>query len=146
VNIDDCSRTAQQELHPVPSHRRVALAPAHQQVSFRLMCGRAISRPKPRASQIKVVCGMVSHHGCCSSDRSRAEARDNQSQQPQMVRSLAALAICTVLGASVIAVPGFTPKVEASEPAVLAKADWLVVRTASEHCRHPLAESKSLGR
>jgi hypothetical protein len=51
-----------------------------------------------------------------------------------MVRSLAALAIFALLGASVIALPGFAPKVEASEAAVLAKADRLVVRTSSANC------------
>jgi hypothetical protein len=51
-----------------------------------------------------------------------------------MVRSLAALAIFALLGASVIALPGFAPKVEASEPAALAKADRLVVRTSSANC------------
>jgi hypothetical protein len=51
-----------------------------------------------------------------------------------MVRSLVALAIFALLGASVIALAGFAPQVEASEPAVLAKADRLVVRTASANC------------
>jgi hypothetical protein len=43
-----------------------------------------------------------------------------------MVRTFAALAVFTLLGAAVIALPGFAPKVEASESAVLAKADRLV--------------------
>lgn len=42
--------------------------------------------------------------------------------------------IFALLGASVIALPGFAPKVEASEPAVLAKADRLVVPAASVNC------------
>ena len=45
-----------------------------------------------------------------------------------MVRSLAAFAIFSLLGASVIALPGFAPKSEASEITALAKADKLEVR------------------
>jgi hypothetical protein len=48
-----------------------------------------------------------------------------------MVRSFAALLICALLGASVIALPGFAPQVEAREGAALAKADRLDIRTAS---------------
>jgi len=51
-----------------------------------------------------------------------------------MVRSFAALAIFTLLGAAVIALPGFAPKVEASESAVLAKADRLAVSTVPGNC------------
>ena len=47
-----------------------------------------------------------------------------------MVKSFAALMIFALLGAAVIALPGFAPKVEASEAAVLAKADRLQVRVA----------------
>ena len=45
-----------------------------------------------------------------------------------MIKSLAAFAIFAVLGASVIALPGFAPKVEAGEAVGLAKADRLEVR------------------
>ena len=51
-----------------------------------------------------------------------------------MIKSLAALAIFAVLGASVIALPGFAPQVEASETAALAKADRLDVRTTAPNC------------
>jgi hypothetical protein len=51
-----------------------------------------------------------------------------------MVKSFAAFAIFAVLGASVIALPGFAPKVEASESYVLAKADRLQVRSATNGC------------
>jgi hypothetical protein len=51
-----------------------------------------------------------------------------------MVKSFAALAIFALLGASVIALPGFAPKVEASEAAVLAKADRLQVRGVAVNC------------
>jgi hypothetical protein len=48
-----------------------------------------------------------------------------------MIKSLAAFAIFAVLGASVIALPGFAPKVEASEAA---KADRLEVRSLAPNC------------
>jgi hypothetical protein len=51
-----------------------------------------------------------------------------------MVKSFAALMIFALLGASVIALPGFAPKVEASEAAVLAKGDRLEVRAAAVNC------------
>jgi hypothetical protein len=51
-----------------------------------------------------------------------------------MVKSLTAFAIFAVLGASVIALPGFAPKVEASESYVLAKADRLQVRSVADDC------------
>ena len=51
-----------------------------------------------------------------------------------MIKSFTALTIFALLGASVIALPGFAPKVEASEAAVLAKADRLQVRSAPESC------------
>ena len=51
-----------------------------------------------------------------------------------MIKSLTALAIFALLGASVIALPGFAPQVEASETAALAKADRLDVRTAARNC------------
>ena len=45
-----------------------------------------------------------------------------------MVKSLAAFAIFSLLGAAVIALPGFAPKVEAREAPALAKGDRLDVR------------------
>jgi len=51
-----------------------------------------------------------------------------------MIKSLAAFAIFAVLGASVIALPGFAPKVEASEAVALAKADRLEVRPLAASC------------
>jgi hypothetical protein len=51
-----------------------------------------------------------------------------------MIKSLAALAIFAVLGASVIALPGFAPQVEASEMVALAKADRLDVRPVAQNC------------
>ena len=54
-----------------------------------------------------------------------------KSQQLKMVKSLAALAIFCLLGVSVIAAPGFAPKVEAGEVAVLAKGDRALVLSCS---------------
>jgi hypothetical protein len=51
-----------------------------------------------------------------------------------MIKSLAAFAIFAVLGASVIALPGLAPKVQASEAVALAKADRLEVRSLAPNC------------
>jgi hypothetical protein len=51
-----------------------------------------------------------------------------------MIKSLAAFAIFAVLGASVIALPGFAPKVEANEALALAKANRLEVRSLAPNC------------
>ena len=51
-----------------------------------------------------------------------------------MVKSLSALAILLLLGASVIALLGFAPTVEAREAAVLATGDRLEVRAAALNC------------
>jgi hypothetical protein len=51
-----------------------------------------------------------------------------------MIKSLAAFAVFAVLGASVIALPWFAPKVEASEVVALAKADRLAVRSDPQNC------------
>jgi hypothetical protein len=48
-----------------------------------------------------------------------------------MIKSISALAIFSLLGAAVIALPGFAPAVKADEVVALAKADRLV--------RHPIA-------
>jgi hypothetical protein len=49
-----------------------------------------------------------------------------------MIKSLTALAIFGFLGAAVIALPGFAPRVEARETVALAKADRLDVRNCSQ--------------
>jgi hypothetical protein len=56
----------------------------------------------------------------------------SQSQQPTMFKSFSALAVVTLLGAAVIALPA--PKVEASEAAALAKGDRLQVPAPSLTC------------
>jgi hypothetical protein len=47
-----------------------------------------------------------------------------------MIKSIAAFAICAVLGTSVVALPWFAPKAQADEPQALAKSDRLEVRSA----------------
>jgi len=51
-----------------------------------------------------------------------------------MIKSFAALAVFAFLGASVVALPWFAPKVEASEVVALAKADRLAVRPLPKNC------------
>ena len=51
-----------------------------------------------------------------------------------MIKSLSALAILALLGASVVVLPGFAPRVEARETIALAKADRLDVRLAAANC------------
>jgi hypothetical protein len=51
-----------------------------------------------------------------------------------MVKSLSALAMLMLLGASVLALPGLASKVQADEVAVLAKGDRLEVRTVVPNC------------
>jgi hypothetical protein len=49
-----------------------------------------------------------------------------------MIKSLSALAIFGLLGAAVVALPGFAPRVEAGETVALAKADRLDFRNCSQ--------------
>ena len=51
-----------------------------------------------------------------------------------MIRSFAAFGLFALLGASVIALPGFAPKVQASEVGVLAKEDRLAIKLVSADC------------
>jgi hypothetical protein len=51
-----------------------------------------------------------------------------------MMKSLSALAIFALLGASVVALPGFAPQVEAREAVALAKADRLELRPVAQNC------------
>jgi hypothetical protein len=59
---------------------------------------------------------------------------DEPRQQIKMIKSFAAFGIFALLGASVIALPGFAPKVEAREVAVLVKGDRLAIRSAPVDC------------
>jgi hypothetical protein len=51
-----------------------------------------------------------------------------------MIKSLAALAIFGLLGAAVVALPGFAPQVEAREPGALAKGDRLALQPVARNC------------
>jgi hypothetical protein len=51
-----------------------------------------------------------------------------------MIKSFAAFAILAVLAASVVALPSFAPKADATERSALAKSDRLAVRYPSQNC------------
>ncbi len=51
-----------------------------------------------------------------------------------MIKSMSALAIFLLLGASVVVLPAFAPKAAAGEVAALAKGDRLEVRAAAANC------------
>jgi hypothetical protein len=51
-----------------------------------------------------------------------------------MIKSLTALAIFALLGASVIALPGLAPPLEARETIALAKGDRLDIRPVAGNC------------
>jgi hypothetical protein len=56
----------------------------------------------------------------------------NQSLHPTMFKSFSALAVLTLLGAAIVALP--VPEVEASERTALAKGDRLQVRAPLLNC------------
>lgn len=58
----------------------------------------------------------------------------SHSQQPQMIKSIAALAILGLLGAAVVALPAFAPPVKASETITLAKGDRSAIRPIAQNC------------
>jgi hypothetical protein len=51
-----------------------------------------------------------------------------------MVKSIAALAIFGLLGAAVVALPAFAPRVKASETITLAKGDRSAIRPIAKNC------------
>jgi hypothetical protein len=51
-----------------------------------------------------------------------------------MIKSLMALTIFALLGASVIAIPGFAPQAKADEAVALAKADRLPIHLIVRSC------------
>ena len=55
-----------------------------------------------------------------------------------MIRSLTALAILGLLGAAVVALPGFAPQLEAGETVALAKGDRLDIRSVARNCSQQL--------
>jgi hypothetical protein len=64
-----------------------------------------------------------------------------------MFKSLTSLAIFGVLGAAVIALPGFAPQVAAGETSVLAKSDRLELPIVSRNCSQqvwPLFDTQCL--
>jgi len=56
------------------------------------------------------------------------------SQQSHMIKSISALAIFALLGAAVIALPGFAPAVKANEAVALPKADRLAIHSVAGDC------------
>jgi hypothetical protein len=54
--------------------------------------------------------------------------------ESRTANSFAALGIFALLGAAVIALPGFAPAVEAREVAAMAKADRLDIRSIAGNC------------
>lgn len=69
-------------------------------------------------------------------NNANSEAQRDLVQQSaaHMIKSLAAFGIFAVLGTSVVALPWFAPKAEASEIVVLAKSDRLEVRSFPQNC------------
>ena len=59
---------------------------------------------------------------------------DHQSKQPEMIKSLMALAILALLGAAVMAIPGVAPQANADEAVALAKADRLPIGLIVRSC------------
>jgi hypothetical protein len=51
-----------------------------------------------------------------------------------MIKSLTPFAVFALLGASVLALPGFAPEVKANEVAAFAKADRLAIHPVAGHC------------
>ncbi len=51
-----------------------------------------------------------------------------------MIKSLTPFAVFALLGASVLALPGFAPEVKANEVVALAKADRLAIHPVAGNC------------
>jgi len=67
-------------------------------------------------------------------NRPHVQESTTKSQQFKMIKSLAAFAIFALSSAVVMALPGFSPILEAGEITALAKADKLDVRNAAPDC------------
>ncbi|MBI5264958.1 MAG: hypothetical protein HY852_24450 [Bradyrhizobium sp.] len=66
-----------------------------------------------------------------------------------MIKALSAIAIAACVAAALTVLPGFAPKVEASVPRALAKADRLDIRSVGKDCSQqawPNFESSCLRR
>ena len=65
------------------------------------------------------------------------KARTNQGSNEQgtvMIKALSVVAIAAFIAAALTVLPGFAPKVEASTPVPLAKADRLDIRPIGRDC------------
>lgn len=51
-----------------------------------------------------------------------------------MIKTISAVAIAAFIAAALTVLPGFTPKVEASEPVALAKSDRLPIASMNPNC------------
>ncbi len=51
-----------------------------------------------------------------------------------MIKTISAVAVAASVAAGLTLLPGFAPKVEASEPVALAKGDRLDIRTVGRDC------------
>ena len=51
-----------------------------------------------------------------------------------MIKAISAVAVAAFIAAALTVLPGFAPKVEASEPVALAKSDRLPVKTIGANC------------
>ena len=51
-----------------------------------------------------------------------------------MIKALSAVAVAAFIAAALTVLPGFAPKVEASVPVALAKADRLDIHTVGRNC------------
>jgi hypothetical protein len=63
-----------------------------------------------------------------------AGSATRHSQQPYMVKSLAALAMSALLGGWVLALPGFAPEVKADEVVALAMAGRIAIHPVAGNC------------
>ena len=64
----------------------------------------------------------------------RSGIAKSHSQQPHMNNFIRSLAVFGLLGAAVIALPGFAPQVAAGETVALAKADRLEISSVARNC------------
>lgn len=64
----------------------------------------------------------------------RRAAKARKSTGDVMIKALSAITIAAGVAAALTVLPGFAPKVEASVPQALAKADRLDIRPVGKHC------------
>jgi hypothetical protein len=127
------------KLHPkvIRQALRLAfLAPAVAQVHLVKTANgqKATWRGKSGHTNISCGTGTIYRFGCCEVSPSAAGSAASQSNQPQMIKSVMALATFALLGAAVIAIPGYAPQAKADEAVALAKADRLPIRLIVRSC------------